>query len=44
VRLDNNIGLHIVNGEKSNLKVTLELKKTKFVTSKNEGQQHYSII
>ncbi len=42
--LDNNVGLHIVNGEKSNLKVTSELKKAKFVTSKNEGQQHHSII
>ncbi len=42
--LDNNVGFHIVNGEKSNLKVTSKLKKTKFVTSKNEGQQHYSII
>jgi hypothetical protein len=44
VGLDNNVGLHIVNGEKSNLKVTSKLKKEKIVPSKNEGQQHYSII
>ncbi len=42
--LDNNVGLHVVNGEKSNLEVTSKLKKAKFITSKNEGQQHYSII
>ncbi len=44
VGLDNNVGLHIVNGGKSNLKVKSELKKEKNVSSKNEGQQHYSVI
>jgi hypothetical protein len=41
VGLDNNVGFRIVNGEKSNFKSYIRTQKAKFVTSKNEGQQHY---
>jgi hypothetical protein len=35
---DNNVGLHIVaNGEKPNLKITIEFKGTWIISSKNVG-------
>jgi hypothetical protein len=42
---NNNVGLHtFVHGEKLDLKITLELKRTKLGTSRNVGKQQCLII
>jgi hypothetical protein len=41
----NNVGLHtLVHGEKSDLKITSELKGAKLVTSRNVGKQQCFVI